>query len=141
MKIFFMRHTPAGKRTLRYAEAKVFAAALEDYILGEYFDRENFKSGIDIFDRLTVGQKVSALSIIGNGLLRKNVPCVNLTAILESAIAAVFEHMKLRIGWEIMEPDPGRKSWRKMVYAARKEAKERMFHHSIVKIWRNGILK
>jgi hypothetical protein len=76
---------------------------------------------IRAFDQLTYGQKVSVLSIVGNGLLRKDVPRVELTAVLEGGIAAVLEHLKIMIIIEIDESDLGT-NWRKLVVAARQEA-------------------
>ena len=54
------------------------------------------------------------MAIIGNGLLRKEIPPVCLTAVLEGAIAAVFEHLKNEIALEIDTPEFGT-SWRKLV--------------------------
>ena len=87
--------TSCGKRTLEGAEAKVFAETLWDMLdesnLSEFDD---YDLGIHAFDGLTYGQKVSVLSIVGNGLLRRDVPRAELTAVLEGGLAAVFEHLK-----------------------------------------------
>ncbi len=113
--------TSCGERTLEGAEAKVFAETLWDMLdesnLSEFDD---YDLGIHAFDGLTYGQKVSVLSIVGNGLLRRDVPRAELTAILEAAIAAVFEHMKHLIIIEIDMPELGT-NWRELVVAARKE--------------------
>jgi hypothetical protein len=76
--------------------------------------------GVECFDNLTFGQKISTLAIIGNGLLRKDISIVPLTAVLEGAIAAVFEHLKNEIAFEIDTPE-FRLNWRELVVAARKE--------------------
>ena len=114
--------TSCGERTLEGAEAKVFAEALWDMLdesnLSEFDD---YDLGIHAFDGLTYGQKVSVLSIVGNGLLRKDVPRAELTAVLEGAIATVFEHLKNMIIIEIDMPELGT-NWRELVVAARKEA-------------------
>jgi hypothetical protein len=114
--------TSCGERTLEGAEAKVFAEALWDIVdEADLTEFDDYDLGVSAFDRLTYGQKVSILSIVGKGLLRKDVPRVELTATLEAAIAVVFEHVKHRIIIEIDEPDLG-SNWREMVVAARKEA-------------------
>jgi hypothetical protein len=53
------------------------------------------------------------LSIIGNGLLRKDVPSVELTAVVEGTIAAVFQHLKYQIIYEIDVPE-SRSNWREL---------------------------
>ena len=72
------------------------------------------------FDNLTYGQRISVLATIGNGLFRKDVTPVDLTAVVEGAIAAVFKHLKNSIVFEIDEPE-SRTNWRELVVAARKE--------------------
>jgi len=113
--------TSCGERTLEGAEAKVFAEALWDLLEeSNLSESDDYDLGINSFDRLTYGQKVSVLSIIGNGLLRKDIPRVDLTAVLEGAIAALFEHLKNLIIIEIDMPELGT-NWRELVVAARKE--------------------
>jgi len=116
-----MWRTQYGDRILEGAEAEVFAEALSsllDSAVAEELDYYEF--GIECFDNLTFGQRISTLAIIGNGLLRKDVPPVCLTAVLEGAIAAVFEHLKNEIALEIDTPE-SRSDWRALVVAARKE--------------------
>jgi len=116
-----MWRTQYGNRTLEGSEAIVFAEALLsllDWAVAEELDF--YDLGIESFDNLTFGQRISALAIIGNGLLRKDIPTVRLTAVLEGAIAAVFEHLKNKIALEIDTPDFGT-SWRELVVAARKK--------------------
>ena len=114
--------TSCGERTLEGAEARVFAEALlalvDEAYLGHFDD---YDIGVNAFDRLTYGQKVYILSIVGNGLLRRDVPRVDLTAVSEGAIAAVFEHLKNMVTIEIDMPELGT-NWRELVVAARKEA-------------------
>ena len=116
-----MWRTSCGERVLSGAEAKVFAEALLN-LLDEVteFDFEDYELGIKCFDTLTSGQKIYVLATIGNGLFRKDVKPVELTAVLEAAIAAVFEHLKKKIIIEIDEPEPGT-DWRELLVAARKE--------------------
>jgi hypothetical protein len=116
-----MWRTECGERILEGAEAILFAEALssllDEAILG-HFDFYEF--GIECFDNLTFGQRISVLAIIGNGLLRKDVPLVRLTAVLDGAIAAVFKHIENEIAYDIDEPE-SRSHWRELVVAARKQ--------------------
>jgi len=116
-----MWRTECGERTLEGAEARAFAEALAtllDYALTDQFD--DYESGVACFDDLTYGQKIAALATVGNGLLRKDIRSVELTAVVEGAIAAVFQQLKDSIIFEIDTPEFGA-SWRELVVAARKE--------------------
>jgi hypothetical protein len=116
-----MWRTECGERTLEGSEARVFAEALAtllDYALTDQFD--DYESGVACFDNLTYGQKIAVLATIGNGLLRKDIRSVELTAVVEGAIAAVFQQLKDSIIFEIDTPEFGA-SWRELVVAARKE--------------------
>jgi len=121
-----MWRTSCGERTLDGAEARVFAEALlcllDEAVIDQF---EDYSSGVSCFDDLSYGQKISVLATVGNGLLRKDVPMVELTAAGEAAIAAVFEKLRDIIILEIDEPDLGTSS-RKLVVAARQamEAEE-----------------
>lgn len=111
-----MWRTSSGERTLDGAEAKVFAEALWEFI----DEADRYPYDIHVFENLTYGQKVSALSIIGKGLLQREVPPIPLTAVLEGAIAVIFRHMMNCVIVEIEEPE-FRTTWRKKVVSARKE--------------------
>ena len=115
-----MWHTNCGDRTLEGAEARLFAEALWDFVSELEVDEGDYDVGLHVFDRLTYGQKVSLLSIIGNGLLKPDVPMHKLTAAVESAIAAVFDHLKTAAIIEIDEPEI-KSNWRKMILAARRQ--------------------
>lgn len=65
-----MWHTNCGDRTLEGAEARLFAETLWDFVCELQVDEGDCDVGLRAFDGLTYGQKVSVLSIIGNGLLR-----------------------------------------------------------------------
>jgi len=116
-----MWHTNSGDRTLEGAEARLFAEALWDFVSELEVDEGDYDVGVDVFDRLTYGQKVSVLSIIGSGLLKPDEPIRKLTAAVESAIAAVFDHLKMAVIIEIDEPEI-KSNWRKMILAARRQA-------------------
>jgi hypothetical protein len=114
--------TQNGNRVLEPKESILFAESLldllEDFNLS---DNDDYPLGITAFDRLTYGQKISVLSTVANGLLRTDAPMVTLTAALEAAIAAVFEHLRNMIIIEIDDEQP-QTYWRQIVIAARKEA-------------------
>jgi hypothetical protein len=113
--------TAYGERTLKGAEAILFAETLLDIVeeirLCRFY---NYYTGVEVFDRLTFGQKISVLATIGNGLLREDVPCIELTDVVEGAVGAVFEHLINLIAVEIDEPELGYE-WREKVVAARRE--------------------
>ena len=116
-----MWQTPCGKRTLKRAEARLFAEALLSLLDQEDALRhEDCPLGIECYDRLTYGQRISALGTIADGLLREEVPAVPLTAVVEVAIAAVFEHLKSLVEIGIDEP-AWWKDWRKLIVAASRE--------------------
>jgi hypothetical protein len=114
-----MWRTSCGERTLDGAEARVFAEALLCLLDEAFMDQfEDYPSGVQCFDDLTYGQKVSVLTTVGKGLLCQDVSAVELNAAVEGAIAAVFEKLRDIVMLEIEEPDLGTAS-RKLVVAAR----------------------
>ena len=116
-----MWHTNNGDRTLEGAEAGLFACTLWDFLCELEVEDGDFDAGLKAFDRLTYGQKLSVLSAVANGLLKPEEPIRKLTAAVESAIAAVFEYLKILVILEIDEPEiPS--SWRNMILAARTES-------------------
>ena len=113
-----MWRTSCGDRILHGAEARLFAEALlsllDDVQMTPFDD---YELGLSCFDNLTYGQKISVLAIVGNGLLRNDVPAVPLTAVLEGAIAAVFQHLRDCVAFETDESDMGT-DWRQWIAAA-----------------------
>ena len=67
--------------------------------------------GLEVFDRLTYGQKISLLFIIGNGLLKPDEPIRKLTVVVEIAIAAVFDYLKMVVIVEIDETINAHGGW------------------------------
>jgi hypothetical protein len=117
-----MWNTSCGERTLRGAEARVFAEALLSILEEAHCveELEDSAVGPPCFDRLMYGQKIAVLSTVGNGLLREDVPVVPLTAVLEGGIAAVFHQLQHSVIVELENPELGT-TWREMVAAARNE--------------------
>lgn len=110
-----MWRTQYGDRALGGAEAKVFAEALLNLLVEiTEFDFDDYELGIKCFDTLTFGQKIYVLATIANGLFRKDVKPVELTAVLEGAIAAVFEYLRHKIIIEIDESELGT-DWRELL--------------------------
>jgi hypothetical protein len=94
--------------------------------LPRHFD--DYELGVKCFDTLTFGQKISVLTTIGNGLFREDVPPVELTAVLEGAIAAIFKHLTIKLIIEIDDFEPGT-DWRELVVAAREEMEAEEIPH------------
>ncbi|MCP4611472.1 MAG: hypothetical protein GY845_22390 [Planctomycetes bacterium] len=115
-----MWRTDPSDRILEGAEAKLFAESLLSLVDELDLCAFEYELGIKCFDAMTVGQKISVLSTIGNGLFRKDVDLVELTAVLESGIGAVFKHLSYKIALEIDIPELG-SDWRELLVAARKE--------------------
>jgi hypothetical protein len=114
-----MWHTASGKRVLHGAEARLFAEALLSLLDEALVDQpDDCDLGLSCFDNLTYGQKVFVLAAIGNGLLREEVPILPLTAVLEGGIAAVFQHLRNCVTFEI--ETNAWTTWRQMIVAARK---------------------
>jgi len=115
-----MWHTDGGDRVLEGAEARLFAEVLWDFVTYLEVGEGDYDVGIGVFDRLTYGQKISLLSIIATGLLKPDELPHKLTAVVEGAVAAVFNQLKTVVILEIEEPDI-KSQWRKMILAARRE--------------------
>lgn len=99
-----MWHTETGDRILEGAEAKLFAEGLLNLVDDVNLNNENdYQLGIPIFDNLIYNQKISILFIISEGLFKKDVPMIELTAFNEGAIASVFEHIKSNLILELEE--------------------------------------
>ena len=117
-----MWRTQCGERILKGDEARVFAESLSTLLDNAIMDQfEDYESDVACFDNLTYGQKISVLATIGNGLFRKDVASVDLTAVVEGAIGAVFQYLKDMIVFEI-DMFETRTYWRELLVAARREA-------------------
>ena len=109
--------TPEGQRVLTSAEGVLFReglASLIDHIeIGESVGLV-YEVGISVFDDLTHSQKLAMLAVVGSGLLDGDVPLPELTAVLEGAVAAVFNQVMICLKVEIEIPD-GDTDWRAWV--------------------------
>ncbi len=117
-----MWNTSKGKRTLKGAEAVLFAEGLLALIDdSSVWDFEDYPMGIKAYDVLTPGQQVSALWTIALGLLKHDVKPKKHTAALEGAIATVFRQIEDRLEVELEDAE-FECEWRKLVIAARQAA-------------------
>jgi hypothetical protein len=84
-----MYHTSEGDRVLKGAEAKLFRygvlRAVED--LSEMSDDE---FGVDSFDRMTFGQRLTGLYRAASALLDVQTPILELTQPIEASVATVY---------------------------------------------------
>ena len=101
-----MWRTSCGTRTLSGVEAKLFARvlwSLLDEVMPDMLGECEY--GVQCFDGLTPGEKASVLSVIGNCLLREDVPAVPLTAVFEGGIATVFQDLREDVSFELDNPE------------------------------------
>jgi hypothetical protein len=117
-----MWNTATGKRTLKGAEAALFAEGVLTLIDdSSVWDFEDYPMGIKAYDTLTPGQMVSVLWTVAQGLLKDDVKPVKRSAALEAAIATVFIQIKDRTEVELDKMGSGF-DCRQMVLAAREAA-------------------
>jgi hypothetical protein len=97
-----MWHTAEGNRILAGDEAKLFKNALAS-LLDHLRDNqeEGWPTGVAMFDELAYPQKVAMLCEVGSALLMAGVPMPELNALNEAAVAAVYEHLRDQIDFEI----------------------------------------
>ena len=79
--------------------------------------------GAPPFDNLQPNQKLAVLAQVGMALLRENQPMPKLTAVLEAAVGAIYEAIRVMVEMEIDQPPEWRLSptWRELVLAACRE--------------------
>lgn len=99
-----MYRTSEGDRTLEGAEATMFAAALGQAV---FWLRElpDDGWGIEAFDRLTLGQKLTALCTVGEALLKTDVAPPALTQSIDATVATVYKVLEAEVIPEIDEFD------------------------------------
>ena len=117
--------TPEGERVLQGAEASLFKEALgvlTDYVRDDS-DGTLWQFGIEPFDKLRQGQKLTLMAQAGAALLHSSTPAPKLTAGLEATVAAVYELVRELVEMEIGEPEleDGPPGWRELVLEACEE--------------------
>jgi hypothetical protein len=111
-----MWRTNIGERTLEGVEARLFADCLWDLLEDHNLSESNdYELGIRVFDGLSYPQKIGVLHEVGLALLKPEVPCPPLTAVLEGGVAAVFRHLRISVEIEIDEPPDYRPTWRQRI--------------------------
>jgi hypothetical protein len=119
-----MWSTPDGERILQGAEAALFRESLGTLADIVRDDEEGFGDyGSPPFDALQSNQKLAVLAQIGTAPLRENQPAPKLCAVLEGAVGAVYENVRVMVELEIDQSSDGDESltWREMVLAASQE--------------------
>ena len=99
-----MWRTNIGTRVLEPAESRVFREAaghLLDDLTDKHGEGEDTATGILVFDRLPLSQRIALLAVVCEGLLRSDAPPPELTAVNEGSIAAVFAYMQLMVSLEV----------------------------------------
>lgn len=118
-----MWNTSEGDRILQGHESALFKAgvlALVERVKEEAeFEAEPYC--IVVFDELTWSQRLAVLETITTHLLTNSLPAPKLSAVNESAVAMVFEHISFEIDMEIEEISPGT-TWRQLVLNAAHES-------------------
>ena len=81
---------------------------------------------IELFDQLQPNQKLFVLYNSARGLLRPSEPPPKLTAVIEAAVATVYEFAEDQLHQEIDDPEIRRRApfWRKLVMEAAREQVE-----------------
>lgn len=98
-----MWHTSLGDRVLRGAEGRVFQKGLTSLL--EWTDErlEDHRTGVEVFDRLTVTEKLASIVHVAEAMLLEDVPLCELTAVSEGTVAAVYAHVIAEIQEEIKD--------------------------------------
>jgi hypothetical protein len=108
------------------AEATVFVEALG--MMVDMLRDGEFEFGQPIIDRLQQGQRLVVFEQVATGLLRTETPEPRLTAVVEAAVAAVYEWITDMVRMEIELAgdtafEPKHPTWRQLVWNASHEAK------------------
>ena len=113
-----MYHTPGGDRILHGAERSLYTQSLA--MIVDLLALGDSEFGVIPFDNLQWNQKLVVLYSSARALLRPTEPTPKLTAIIESAVAIVYEHVKDQVYQEIDDPDVSRETpfWRRLVLDA-----------------------
>ena len=131
-RFFFFKtmwQTPNGKKTFTGPYALMLARGLRimvDGLLDVIHDfEEEYQTGYQVFDCLTVEQQIWTLHQVTHGLLDKKTPVCELTAFLEATIAGMFraleEAVEMEIGLanesdDIFDTPDERFFWRKTMF-------------------------
>jgi hypothetical protein len=102
-----MWHMEEGDRAMTASEWGIFQLGLAELVthIEEDFNYETdaAETGVKVFDRLTVEQKLALLADVADALHDPDVPMMDLTAASEGAVAAVFVVTSALLREEIAE--------------------------------------
>jgi hypothetical protein len=96
--------TALGVRVLRGAEwelVRVGVSTLWDDIESQEDDEEPGTTGVAAFDRLSRPERLVLLAQVAKGLHDRKEPCVDLTALNEATVAAVFAQLRYLVEVEM----------------------------------------
>ena len=131
-----MWHTSRGDRTLRGDEAALVRMSIESMVdtllvhVDEEIENEesgvdariDCESGIQVYDALTISQRIALLHDVATHLLTDTRETLALSAELEAAVAAIFVEIRDQVAIEIDFPsisdERQRPNWRSLVRAA-----------------------
>jgi hypothetical protein len=113
--------TPQGERILLTGERRLFEDSLG--MMADHLSVSDGDFGVSAFDQLQLGQKLFALYRAGRALLQPDEPAPEITAFLEAAVAAVYQHVFDMVILEIEDPEfAPQPSWRQLVSEAARES-------------------
>jgi hypothetical protein len=116
--------TPDGQRVLQGTEAGLFREALGTIVDMVRNDDEGlWQFDAPPFDGLRPNQKLAVLAQVGSALLCEEQPMPKLTAVLEAAVGAIYEAIRVMVEMEMDQPAEGCESptWRESVVATCRE--------------------
>ncbi|MCZ6855039.1 MAG: hypothetical protein O7G86_14095 [Gammaproteobacteria bacterium] len=112
-----MYGTSKGERILLGGDRRLFEDSLA--MMADHLSVCDGDFSVPAFDQLQLGQKLFALYRAGRALLLPDEPAPEITAFLEAAVAAVYQHVFDMVVQEIDEPDfAPQPSWRQLVVEA-----------------------
>jgi hypothetical protein len=106
----FMWQTSNGIRTLKGAEAALIRESIAHIL--DMLETEaqgladHWEFGIPVFDKLSWQQQLVLLAKVGEALLRDDVPPLELTAINEATVGAIYENFLQCVQFEVDSDDP-----------------------------------
>jgi hypothetical protein len=117
-----MYRTSQGERILKGAEARLFRYGLARAIEELTMMPDDAEVGINSFDRMTVGQRLTGLYLTASALLDEQAPILPLTQSIEASVAAVYQVIATDAIVEAETPELDSVSARAMIVDAMREA-------------------
>ncbi len=123
-----MYNTPDGIRVLQGDERQLFIESLG--MLVDALACDELLTNIQVLEDLTQNQKIATYHAVARALLNEDEPPPVLTAVIEAAVASVYQQIRGMIMWELDSADdddgadlgfgelPEEPSWREQAIAA-----------------------